>query len=271
MKKKKLVCKTVILSDVHLGTRACQIDEVNHFLSRIKCEKLILNGDIIDGWSLSRKGGWTKKHTHFIRRVLKLAEKKDTEVIYIAGNHDDLLRHFLPVFFDRFSIQEQHIHTTVKGDYLCLHGDVFDTITTHSKFLAVLGDIGYQNLIRLNRLYAKYRRWRGLEYFSLSRAIKAKIKKAVSHLSQFEGHLKNIAQKNGCSGVICGHIHTAENKFIDSIHYLNSGDWVESLTAIIEDFEGNFSVIDYLSFCREYPVEPEINSLEEEPAKSPAA
>lgn len=255
MKKKKIHYKTVILSDVHLGTRDCRIHEVNHFLEHIKCEKLILNGDIIDGWSLSRRGGWTQHHTHFIRRVLKLAEKKDTEVIYLAGNHDDMIRHFLPVFFDKFSIQEQYIHESVSGRYLCLHGDVFDAITTYSKFIAVLGDIGYQNLLRLNRIYAKYRQMRGKSYFSLSKAIKAKVKRAVNHLSKFEDHLQQVAQKHECSGVICGHIHTAENKMIEGVHYLNSGDWVESLTAIVEDFEGNFEIIRYSEFCQKHAFE----------------
>lgn len=255
MKKKYFRFKTVILSDVHLGTRDCRVNEVNHFLDHIQCDKLILNGDIIDGWSLSRKGGWTKEHTHFIRTVLKLAEKKDTEVIYLAGNHDDMIRHFLPVFFDKFSIQEQHVHKNPKGDYLCLHGDVFDAITTHSKFISILGDIGYQNLLRFNRIYAKYRKWRGKEYFSLSKAIKAKVKHAVNHLSKFESHLKQVAEKHNCSGVICGHIHTPEDKMIDEIHYLNSGDWVESLSAIVEDFEGNFEVLHYSEFSRTYPLE----------------
>ncbi|MGB0418965.1 MAG: UDP-2,3-diacylglucosamine diphosphatase [Opitutales bacterium] len=252
MKKRKIPFKSVILSDVHLGTRDCRIHEVNHFLESIQCERLILNGDIIDGWSLSRRGGWTKHHTHFIRRILKLAEKKNTEVIYLAGNHDDMLRNFIPIFFDKFRIQEQYILDNQQGRYLCLHGDVFDAITTHSKFLALLGDIGYQNLLRLNRVYAKYRQLRGKAYFSLSKAIKAKVKSAVSHLSQFENHLKQVAQKNDCTGVICGHIHTPENKMIAGVHYLNSGDWVESLTAIVEDFSGTFKVVEYADFCREH-------------------
>lgn len=249
---KKFVCKTLIISDVHLGTHDCKIEEVNHLISNVKCKKLILNGDIIDGWSLSRKGGWKKEHTYFIRRVLKLAEKEETEVIYLAGNHDDLIRNFLPVFFDKFSVQEQHVHETPKGKYICLHGDVLDAITTHSKFLAVLGDIGYQNLLRLNRFYSWYRKIRGKSTFSLSKAIKAKVKRAVNHLSKFEDHLLKIAAEHKCSGVICGHIHTPEDKKIGNLHYLNSGDWVESQSAIIEDFEGNFDVIYYQSFAADH-------------------
>ena len=128
---------------------------------------------------------------------------KDTEVIYLAGNHDDMIRNFLPVFFDKFSIQEQHVHTTPRGNYLCLHGDVFDAITTHSKFIAVIGDIGYQNLLRLNRIYAKYRQWRGKKYFSLSKAIKSKVKRAVNHLSKFDGHLFKFDFNNKSSCLRC--------------------------------------------------------------------
>ena len=142
------------------------------------------------------------EHTYFIRRVLKLAEKKDTEVIYLAGNHDDMNRYFLSVFFDKFSIQEQHVHTTPRGNYLCPHGDVSDVISTYSKFIAVIGNIGYQNLLRLNRIYAKYRQWYGKKYFSLSKAIESKVKREVNHFSKFENHLKKIAEKHNCGGVV---------------------------------------------------------------------
>lgn len=249
MKKPVLRFKTVILSDVHLGTVDCKIEEVNHFLKHTECEKLILNGDIIDGWALKRGGNWNKEHTHFIRRILKKAEKKNTEVIYLAGNHDDILRNYLPVFFDNFRIEEHHIHHGSRGDYLCIHGDVFDTVTTNSKWLAVLGDIGYVNLLRLNRLYGRYRAWRGKEYYSLSKAIKARVKSAVSYLSKFEDHLQSIASKHDCRGIICGHIHTAADKMVGDTHYLNSGDWVESLTAVVEHYDGRLEVLEYKEFC----------------------
>ncbi len=248
-KKPALRFRTIILSDVHLGTVDCKINEVNHFLKHTLCEKLILNGDIIDGWSLGRRGGWQKEHTKFIRRILKIAERKNTQVVYLAGNHDELLRNFLPVFFDNFKIMENHVHHGVKGDYFCLHGDVFDAVTRNAKFISILGDIGYTNLLRLNRLYAKFRQWQGKEYFSLSKAIKSKVKTAVNHLSHFENHLQSLALKENCQGVICGHIHTAENKMIGNIHYLNSGDWVESLTALVEHFDGTWEVLNYSEFC----------------------
>jgi len=249
MKKTTLSFKTIFLSDVHLGTLDCKIDEVNFFLKHTHCEKLVLNGDIIDGWSLARKGGWTDQHTRFIRLVLKKVEKRDTEVIYLRGNHDDILSRFLPLFFGKLKVVNEHVHETSRGNYLVVHGDGFDAVTINHKWLAVLGDIGYQSLLRINRVYNHYRAWRGKEYFSLSKAIKAKVKSAVSFVGKYEDQLQNMARKRECQGIICGHIHTPDDKMVDDIHYLNSGDWVESLTAIVEYDDGRFEIIGYPEFC----------------------
>ena len=250
MKKTTLSYKTVFLSDVHLGTEDCKIEEVNHFLKHTHCEKLVLNGDIIDGWSLARHGGWNEKHTRFIRLVLKKLEKRNTEVIYLRGNHDDILTRFLPLFFGRLRIVNEYIHTGARGDYLVVHGDGFDAVTMNHKWLAVLGDIGYQTLLKLNRVYNKYRAWRGKEYFSLSKAIKAKVKSAVGFVGKYEDQLQLFATKRNCAGIICGHIHTPDDKMIGETHYLNSGDWVESLTALVEYDDGRFEIIGYKEFCR---------------------
>ncbi len=138
---------------------------------------------------------------------------------------------------------------TPRGKYLVLHGDAFDAVTTHARYLAVLGDIGYQTLLRFNRLYNRWRAWRGLEYYSISKAIKAKVKQAVSHVGRFEDHLRGLAHRRGCAGVICGHIHTPEDKMLGDVHYLNSGDWVESMTALVEHEDGRFEVLYYKDFC----------------------
>ncbi len=261
MKKTTLSFKTVILSDVHLGTEDCKIDEVNHFLKHTHCEKLILNGDIIDGWSLARRGGWNEKHTRFIRLVLKKLEKRNTEVIYLRGNHDDILSRFLPLFFGQLCIVNEHVHTGERGDYLVVHGDGFDAVTVNHKWLAVLGDIGYQSLLKINRVYNKYRAWRGKEYFSLSKAIKAKVKSAVSFVGKYEEQLQNLAEKRECVGIICGHIHTPDNKMIGETHYLNSGDWVESLTALVEHDDGRFEVFDYKEFCKRLDKKSHLKAL----------
>ena len=253
----RLHVRTAILSDVHLGTPDCKIDEVNHFLRHIRCGKLILNGDIIDGWQLTRSGQWTKAHTRFVRIVLKKLEKRDTEIVYLRGNHDDILSSFLPLAFENLQIVEEHIHEGPAGRYLVLHGDVFDTITKNFVFLAHVGDWGYRALLRINRLYNAWRVWRGKEYWSLSKAIKARVKSAVSHVSNFEEHIVRLARERGCVGAMCGHIHTAADKRIDQIHYLNSGDWVESLTAIVEHWDGRYELITFADFIRRFPFAPE--------------
>jgi UDP-2,3-diacylglucosamine pyrophosphatase LpxH len=252
--KNLLRVRTVILSDVHLGTPDCKAREVNHFLRHVRCAKLILNGDIIDGWQLARRGHWTKAHTRFVRIVLKKLEKRDTEVVYLRGNHDDILSRFLPLDFENLRIVEEHIHDGRLGRYLVLHGDVFDTVTKNFVWLAHLGDWGYRALLWLNRGYNAWRAWRGQEYWSLSKAIKARVKEAVSHVSNFEEHIAELARQRGCRGVMCGHIHTAADKDIGGIHYLNSGDWVESLTAIIEHWDGRYELVDFARFVQQFPL-----------------
>jgi UDP-2,3-diacylglucosamine pyrophosphatase LpxH len=246
--------RTVILSDVHLGTRDCKIEQVNHFLRNVRCEKLILNGDIIDGWQLQRGGSWSKGHTRFVRIVLKKMEKRGTEVVYVRGNHDDILASFLPLQFEGLQICEDHVHEGVRGRYLILHGDVFDTVTKNFVFLAHVGDWGYSLLLRLNRIYNAWRAFRGKEYWSLSRAIKARVKEAVAHVSRFEQHIVQLARQRGCLGVMCGHIHTAADKWLEGVHYLNSGDWVESNTAIVENWDGSMEVVEFSEFVREFPM-----------------
>lgn len=248
-KKPLLKFRTVFLSDVHLGAPDCQIDKVNDFLWHIQCDKLVLNGDIIDGWSLGRKGGWTVEHTRFVRRVLKMVDKYRTEVVYLRGNHDDILDRFLPLEFGGLRVTDRYIHEGEHGRYLVVHGDVFDAVTQNSKLVAVAGDIGYQSLLRLNRLYNRYRKWRGKGYFSLSKAIKARTKSVVSYISRFEDQVENFTLRYGCKGFICGHIHTPDDKMIGRIHYLNSGDWIESNTALVEHLDGRFEVLAYRTFC----------------------
>ena len=247
-KKTVLHFRTIVLSDVHLGAPDCQVDQANDFLKHTHAPKLILNGDIIDGWSLGRKGGWTKKHTRFIRLVLKKIEKHSVDVIYLRGNHDDILERFLPLSFGRLHIVEKHIHEAVAGRYLVVHGDVFDAVTQNSKLIAIAGDIGYQTLMRFNRAYNRYRAWRGRPPFSLSKAIKSRTKTIVNYISRFEDNVEAFTLREDCIGFICGHIHTPDDKRIGSIHYLNSGDWVESGTALVEHFDGRWEILDYPTF-----------------------
>ena len=273
---KKLRVRTVIISDIHLGTVDSKVTEVNHFLRHVRCEKLVLNGDIIDGWQLKRNGQWTKTHTHFIRIVLKMLEKRDTQIVYLRGNHDDILAKFLPLEFENLMIADEFVHEGVRGRYLVLHGDVFDTVTKNFVFLAHLGDWGYRTLLGINRAYNVWRSWRGLEYWSLSRAIKARVKSAVSHVSNFEEHIAELARSRGCTGVMCGHIHTPADKMLGDIHYLNSGDWIESLTAVVEHWDGRYELVEYSKFLKEFPIAedefaPERQAAASDPAEAAPA
>ena len=246
---KKLQYRTIILSDVHLGTPHCKIDEVNEFLKHTRCDRLILNGDIIDAWQLSRSGKWESSHTRFVRLILKKMEKQGTEVIYLRGNHDDLLRRFMPIDFMNIQIREDYLFRTAKGkEYLVLHGDVFDLVTTHLKLLSHIGDFGYQWLLSFNRLYSRYWRAKGKGNFSLSKYIKSRVKSAVSFISNYEEQIVKLAKTKGFDGVMCGHIHTPDDKVIDGVHYVNSGDWVESMTAIVEKQDGTLEVLEYEEF-----------------------
>jgi UDP-2,3-diacylglucosamine pyrophosphatase LpxH len=254
MSKALLDVRSVILSDVHLGTPDCKAAEVTHFLKHVRCRRLILNGDIIDGWRLRRGAEWHRSHTRFIRRILTMVQKKDTDVVYLRGNHDDFLRRLLPMQFAGLKLVEDTIIDTPRGRYLVLHGDVFDGVVKNLVFLAHVGDVGYALLLRLNRLYNRFRAWRGKEYFSLSKAIKARVKQAVSFVGKFEEQVAALARSRDCVGVICGHIHTPADKMIDGVHYLNSGDWVESLTAIVEHHDGRFELLHYAQFVLDYPI-----------------
>jgi UDP-2,3-diacylglucosamine pyrophosphatase LpxH len=237
--------KTIILSDIHLGIRNSRVKEAVEFLNAHKCDTLILNGDIIDGWQLKKSGEWKKKHTSFFRIIMKYMHKYNTKVIYLRGNHDDFLDEILPFSFGQFIIKRHHILQSGTKKYYVVHGDIFDSITTNLKWLAKLGDVGYTFLLWVNRHYNQYRTKKGLPYYSLSQVVKAKVKSAVSFISDYEEQLCEVAKANDCEGVICGHIHQAADKQINHIHYLNSGDWVETMSALVETQEGEWKILYY--------------------------
>lgn len=242
-------CRTVFLSDIHLGIPDSKADQVVEFLKHVKCRKLVLNGDIIDGWALKRGGRWTPRHSRVIRKIIKMTERDNTDVIYLRGNHDEILERFMPLVFGRIRLAKELIHETAAGErYLVVHGDGFDSISTNHRWLASLGAIGYNSLLRVNRLYNLFRTWRGKEYYSISKLVKAKVKSAVSFVDRYEDLLQNLALHRKCDGIICGHIHTPGDKQVGPIHYLNSGDWVESLTAIIEHHDGRMELVRHEEF-----------------------
>lgn len=248
-KRMKQGFRTVFLSDIHLGTPDSKAAEVVDFLKQIRCDKLVLNGDIIDGWALKRGAKWLPRHSRVIRKILKMSEKEKTEVIYLRGNHDDILERFLPLAFGKVRFTKEHIHKAANGKrYLVVHGDGFDSVSTNHRWLASVGAVSYDTLLLINRWYNRWRAWRGKEYFSLSKRVKAKVKSAVSFIDKYEQLLQELALHRKCDGIICGHIHTPEDKQVGDIHYLNSGDWVESLTAIVEHHDGRMELIHFGEF-----------------------
>lgn len=245
MQNSPLQFKTLILSDIHLGTKYCKAKEVLDFLERCHFQKLILNGDIIDGWCLKRQGGWLESHSHVLNKLMSYIDDPSVEVIFLKGNHDEMLDEVLEFPVHKLNMIDQHIHQTLNGNYLVTHGDAFDSVAQNHKWIAILGDIGYQFMMGINALYNKYRKWRGKKYFSISKVTKSFVKSIVSSTDNLDAKLIKAAKNANCSGIICGHIHTAIDKHLDDIHYLNSGDWVESLTAIAECPDGHFKIIHY--------------------------
>lgn len=240
--------RSIFISDVHLGTRFSKANELLAFIKEHECEKLYLVGDIIDGWAIKRKIKWEQSHSDVVQKLLRKA-RKGTTVYYITGNHDEFLRPFLPLILgDRLHIVNNAEYVGLNNKrYLITHGDFFDTITMTKKWVAVLGDYGYELLLHLNMPIQKVRKLLGIKrHWSLSKYVKDNVKSSVSFISDFENILATYAKQHGFDGVICGHIHKAEIREIDGIEYLNCGDWVESCTAVVETLDGKWEVIDYL-------------------------
>lgn len=236
--------RTVIISDLHLGSTYSRAEDISKFLSETTCETLILNGDIIDGWALKRGNAWTEEHMRCVRKIMKKSYK--TKVFWVRGNHDDFLHDFIPLSLGNINIVENMELYALNGKkYLVLHGDIFDVFVNEMKWLAKIGSIGYDFTLWLNKWYNRYRAFRGKEYFSLSKRIKNSVKSATNFIGDFENHMVSHSKSLKFDGVICGHIHKAEIREIDGIEYMNSGDWVESNTALVEDHLGNWSLINY--------------------------
>ena len=242
-KRQKRRFRTIFISDTHLGTKGCKADYLLDFLKHTESEYLYLVGDIIDGWKLKKSWYWDPTHNDIIRKVLKKASK-GTQVIYIPGNHDEALRDYTGHDLAGVKLRHDAIHTTADGRrYWVLHGDQFDGVVMHAKWLAFLGDTAYRALIRLNYWFNIARRRLGYSYWSLSAYLKHKVKNAVEFMSQYERTLAAQAAQRQVDGVICGHIHHAERRTIDGIDYCNDGDWVESCTALVEHQDGRFEIL----------------------------
>jgi len=242
-KRDPLHFRTIWISDVHLGTPGCQAQRLLEFLRATESETLYLVGDIIDGWQLKRRWYWEQSHNNVVQTVLKKA-KKGTNVVFVPGNHDEVIRQFIDLDFGGIKIRDELVHTTANGKrMLVIHGDRFDGVIACAKWLAYVGDNLYTMVLKFNQWFNSWRARAGLPYWSLSQYLKGKVKNAVNYITSFEDALAAEASKKGLDGVICGHIHKPEIRDINGIKYCNDGDWVESLSALVEDASGELRLV----------------------------
>jgi UDP-2,3-diacylglucosamine pyrophosphatase LpxH len=260
--------RTLWISDLHLGTPGCQAQALLDFLRHTESETLFLVGDIVDGWQLSRQWFWPQSHNDVVQKLLRKA-RKGTRIIYVPGNHDEFARKYLNNEFGGIEVAEEWMHQTADGRCLwILHGDLFDGVIQVASWLAHLGDNLYGFTLELNRHLNSQRARLGLPYWSLSKYLKLKVKRAVSYVNDFELAVVREARKRGAQGVVCGHIHHAELRDVDGILYANDGDWVESLTALAEDADGTLRILHWAEEMAAKPARAPIKKRQ--PAKARA-
>jgi UDP-2,3-diacylglucosamine pyrophosphatase LpxH len=261
--------RAVFVSDTHLGTRGCKAEHLLDFLRHHECDVLYLVGDVIDGWAMKKGLFWPQSHNDVVQKVLRKA-RKGTQVVYIPGNHDEFGRQFIGLDFGGIAIREDAVHVLADGRRLwVVHGDFADGVIRHAKWLAHVGDTLYDLALWLNRVFNRVRARMGLGYWSLSQYLKHKVKNAVSFISDFEQTLTREARRRGYDGVVCGHIHRAEIRDVDGLLYCNDGDWVESLTALVETQAGELQLVEWKELLAPGCPVPRWNEPEE--AVQPAA
>lgn len=238
--------RTLFISDVHLGTKACQADYLLDFLRDNDADTIYLVGDIIDFWRIKRSPHWPQEHNDVVQKLLRKV-RKGARLVYIPGNHDEALRSYCGQHFGGIEFKLNDIHETADGRrFVIMHGDEFDVVIRYVKWLALLGDWAYVVALGVNTLFNKARRSLGLSYWSLSAYLKHKVKKAVNYIGDFESALVGEARRQNADGVICGHIHHAAMREFDEVLYVNTGDWVESGTAVGETHDGKLEIIRWI-------------------------
>ena len=240
-----LRCRTVFISDVHLGFPGCSADFLADFLDSVHCETLFLVGDIIDFWYMKKRRYWPQSHSLVLQRILEKANQ-GTRVVFVPGNHDEAARPFDGLMLGKVEIRDQVVHETADGRrLLVLHGDQFDAVVRCSPLLAKLGSFAYGLLLKLNGALNRVRRVLGKDYWSLAAAAKHRVKNAVQYISSFEEAVVSEAARHGVEGVVCGHIHRAEIVRMGELLYMNCGDWVESCTALLERSDGSIELLQW--------------------------
>jgi len=242
--------RALFISDVHLGSRGSQAERLLDFLRHHEADTIYLVGDIVDGWQLKSGWYWPQAHNDVVQKFLRQA-RKGVRIIYVPGNHDEILRDYYGTHFGGIEVAETAIHDGADGRrYLVIHGDHFDLVVTQARWLALLGSKAYDWAIAINRVFNAIRRRLGFGYWSLSQWAKLKVKNAVNFIGEFEKTLAAEAHRHEADGVICGHIHHAAIHDEFGVRYLNCGDWVESCTAIVEHFDGHFEVVTWTDDAR---------------------
>ena len=241
-----LAVRSIFLSDIHLGTRACQADRLLEFLRVYVAENVFLIGDIIDFWAMQRHIVWTQAQNTFVQKILRRARRGE-RVILIPGNHDEALRDYLGISFGDIRVEGEYIHELADGrHFLLIHGDQYDQITRHHRWIAVLGDVAYDFLVWINGFLSWVRRRFGMNcYWSLAGYAKRRVKSALQFIFDFENAATHAARQRGLDGIICGHIHSAVIREADDVTYVNCGDWVDSCTAIVEHLDGHLELIQW--------------------------
>jgi len=239
--------RTIWLSDFHLGLKDAKVDYLLDFLRYTESETLYLVGDIFDGWAMSRSWYWTQSHNDVIQKILRKAQQ-GTRVIYLPGNHDEFARDYLGLCLGRIDVMQEVIHKTADGrKLLVLHGDGFDGVIQHARWISVFGSKIYTILLRFNRRLNQARRLFGMPYWSLSAYLKHTTKRAVQSIANFENAMVEVAKEKKADGIVCGHIHHAEIREINSILYANSGDWMESCTGLVEHSDGQIELVNWVT------------------------
>ena len=240
--------RALFLSDLHLGTRGCQAELMLDFLRHHDAETIYLVGDIIDGWRLKTAWYWPQAHNDIIQKLLRKV-RKGARMIYVPGNHDEFARDYLGMMFGGVEVLQDTIHTAADGRrYLVTHGDQFDIVVRHARWLAHFGDWAYETALLTNTYFNMIRRKLGFPYWSFSAWAKLKVKNAVNFIGAFEDALSQEAVRRDVDGVICGHIHHAAIREVNGVTYVNTGDFVESCTVVAEHMDGRLEVIHWLTF-----------------------
>lgn len=241
-------CRSLFVSDLHLGTRGAQAEALLEFLRAHEAQTIYLVGDIVDGWRLRSSWYWPQAHNDVVQKLLRQA-RKGARIVYLPGNHDEFLRPFCGSRFGAIEVHDRIIHQAADGRrYLVVHGDAFDMVVRNARWLALAGDRAYEIALALSARISAVRRRLGFPYWSLSAWAKARVKNAVSYIGSYEETLAAEAARHGVDGVICGHIHTAAQRDFDGFAYLNTGDWVESCTAIVEHHDGRMELVHWQAF-----------------------